>query len=135
VRLAIEHGGIPGRVRLSRDWERPNHVTIRGAKGVLRWSLEDTDRVTVALDGDEPFELHAPAAAPVTFLDCFRAQLDAVLDARDGKPAEVVRAAELLPSIAIIETAYRTRSMMEMPWLSAHERAAALRARSSGAPS
>lgn len=134
-RLTLELGGVPGVVRLSRDWERPNHVTIRGTKGVLRWSLEDTDRVTITLDAAEPLELHAPAGAPATFLDCFRAQLDAVLDARDGKPAEIVRAAELLPSIAIIETAYRERSLMEMAWLSAHERGAALRARSSGASS
>jgi predicted dehydrogenase len=134
-RLTLDLGGVPGVVRLSRDWERPNHVTIRGAKGVLRWSLTDTDRVTITLDGEDPLELHAPAAAPATFLDCFRAQLDAVLDAREGKPAEVVRAAELLPSIEVIETAYRERSLMEMPWLSAHERAAALRARSQGASS
>jgi predicted dehydrogenase len=134
-RLALELGGVPGVVRLSRDWERPNHVTIRGANGVLRWSLADTDRVTVTLDAGEPLELRAPAGAPATFLDCFRAQLDAVLDARDGKPAEVVRAAELLPSIEIIETAYRAPSLMEMPWLSMLERGAALRARSSGASS
>jgi hypothetical protein len=118
---------------LSRDWERPNHATIRGAKGTLRWSLEDVDRVTIALDGAEPLELRAAAGAPATFLDCFHAQLSAVLDARDGKPAEVVHAAELLPSIEVIETAYRERSLMEMPWLSAHERGAALQARSSGA--
>jgi len=135
ARLTLELGGVPGVIRLSRDWGRPNHVTIRGAKGSLRWSLEDIDRVTVTLDGDDPLELRAPAGAPATFLDCFRAQLDAVLDAREGAPAEVVRAAELLPSIGIIETAYRERSLLEMPWLSANERAAALRARSHGAAS
>ena len=133
--VTLELGGVAGRVRLSRDWERPNHVTIRGAKGTLRWSLEDTDRVTITLDGAEPLELRAPAGAPATFLDCFLAQLNAVLDARDGKPAEVVHAAELLPSIEVIETAYRERSLMEMPWLSAHERDSALRSRSSGASS
>lgn len=134
-RLTLEVGGVPGVVRLSRDWERPNHVTLRGTKGFMRWNLEDVDRVTVALDGDDPFELRAPAGAPATFLDCFRAQLDAVLDAREGTPAVVVRAAELLPSIEVIETAYRERSLMEMPWLSANERAAASRARSRGASS
>ncbi|HET9063216.1 MAG TPA: Gfo/Idh/MocA family oxidoreductase, partial [Candidatus Binatia bacterium] len=135
ARLALELGGVPGVVRLSRDWEQPNHVTIRGAKGVLRWSLEDIDRVTVTLDGDDPLERRAPAGAPATFLDCFRAQLDGVLDAREGTPAAVVRATELLPSIAIIETAYRDRSLLEMPWLSDDERAAAVRARSHGAGS
>jgi hypothetical protein len=76
-----------------------------------------------------------PAGPPATFLDCFRAQLDAVLDARESRPAAVVRTAELLPSIAIIETAYREHTLLEMPWLSANERAAALRARSRGTAS
>jgi predicted dehydrogenase len=135
ARLTLRCGEVPGVVRLSRDWHRPNHVTLTGAKGSLCWSLEYADRILVRLDGEEPLELRAPAGEPSTFLDCFRAQMRAVLDATDGSPAEVVRAAELLPSIGAIETAYRKRSLMTMPWLSAREHGAALRARSSGASS
>lgn len=132
VRLALRCGTVPGVVRLSRDWRRPNHVTINGAKGSLRWGLEDVDRIVVALDGDEPLELRTPTDVSQTFLECFDAQLHAVLDAIEGKPAEVVRARELVASIAAIETAYRERSLMTMPWLSGRERAAALQARSQG---
>jgi predicted dehydrogenase len=135
VRLTLRCGDVPGVVRLSRDWRRPNHITLTGSKGSLRWSLEDVERVVVTLDGNAPLELRAPAGAPTTFLDCFHAQLCAVLDTVEGKQADVVRAADLLPSIAIIERAYRESSLLAMPWLSPRESRAAMHARSPGAPS
>ena len=135
ARLSLRCGDVPGIVRLSRDWCRPNHVTLIGAKGSLRWNLEDTDRVVVTLDGEKPLELRPPAGVPSTFLDCFQAQLGAVLDAIDGKPADLVHAAEAVASIAAVETAYRDSSLIAMPWLSALEHDAAFRLRSQGAPS
>lgn len=135
ARLTLECGGVAGVVRLSRDWERPNHVTICGAKGMLRWDLAEIDRVSLTLDGAAPLEVRAPAGRPATFLDCFEAQLSAVLDVLADNPAAVVRAADVLPSIEAIEAAYRDRQWMAMPWLSPAERDAALRARSSGATS
>lgn len=135
ARLTLSYGDSSGVVRLSRDWRRPNHVTLHGSKGSLRWSLEEVGRVVVTLDGDEPLELRAPAGAPATFLDCFHGQLYGVLDAIAGEPADVVHAADLLPSIAIIENAYRAGALMAMPWLSARETKAAKRVRAPGAPS
>ena len=131
VRMTLACGGVPGTIRLSRDWERPNHMTIRGAEGVLRWSLADTDRVTLTRADGEPSALHAPAETRATFLDCFRTQLEAVLNAVAGKTSDVVHAADVVPSIEAVETAYASTSLLQMPWLTSRERDAALRARSS----
>jgi len=130
VRMTLACGGVPGTIRLSRDWERPNHITIRGTKGVLRWSLADTDRVTMTRAGGQPSALCAPAGTGATFLDSFRTQLEVVLEAVAGKTSDVVRAADTVSSVEAVETAYASASLLPMPWLASRERDAALRARS-----
>ena len=49
--LTLRCGGVPGRLRLSRDWSRPNQVTLRGTRGTLRWDLSDSGRVVLTTAG------------------------------------------------------------------------------------
>jgi predicted dehydrogenase len=126
--VTLACGGVAGRVRLSRDWPRPNHVTLRGTRGTVRWDTEWADRVVLTIAGAAPVTITpAGGGAEVTFLDCFAEQLRAVLDAMEGKPANVVTPEDVGPSIAALETAYRDRTPLDLPWLSERERAAARR--------
>ena len=128
--VSLRCGSTAGRLRLSRDWHRPNHATVKGTKGTARWNLEETDRIEVTLGDGKRSELRAAAGESWTFLECFEQQIRDVLAAVRGEPANVVDAAEVLPSVAAIETAYREGSMLPMPWLSASECAAAREMRS-----
>ena len=127
--VSLRCGNATGRVRLSRDWHRPNHATVRGTKGFARWSFEETDRIDLEIDG-LPSVRRAPAGDPRTFLECFEGQLRGALAAARGEPADVVDATEVVTSIAAIETARRHGALLPMPWLSAEELAAARRMRS-----
>jgi predicted dehydrogenase len=128
--LSLRCGGVPGRLRFSRDWHRPNHATVKGTRGVGRWHLEQADRIQLAVDGVDPSELLAPAGSPRTFLDCFERQMRDVLAAVRGEPAEVVEASEVLPSVAALEAARHSGSLLSMPWFSARELAVARSLRS-----
>jgi hypothetical protein len=58
-----------------------------------------------------------------TFEDCFKAQIEALIDAISGRSARVVTAEQVLPTVALIEQAYRERTLIPMPWLQPLERA------------
>lgn len=51
ARIDLELDGVPARVRLSRDWARPNRFVFNGASGKISWTPYETDRLELELDG------------------------------------------------------------------------------------
>lgn len=118
ARLMLHFGEAEGVVRMSRDWDRPNLIDLRFDQGSIQWRAEDLASVTLFLEGDpKPLRIIDETATDITFLDCIGQQVDAITDHLSGKPALIVRAADALPVVELIERAYRERRLMDMPWL------------------
>jgi predicted dehydrogenase len=130
--------GVTGNIRLSRDWPRPNHVTVRGTKGWLRWEINEASSLWLGMpEGSCRLHgcLHASAdessgsrlqPAP-DFHQSFLNQLRNVVAAvREEEPVRV-SGEEALRSLSIVEQCYRNRSLMPMPWLGETEQARAAR--------
>lgn len=125
--LEIRCGSAVGRVRLSRDWFRPNRVVLEGSGGRIVWDLEDVDRIVVERAGLRELREAGPPAA--TFESCFELQLLDMLDAIAGRSSTVVRADEAAMVVEVIERAYRDSVLLDMPWLGSRERSNAERIR------
>ncbi|MGD9810337.1 MAG: Gfo/Idh/MocA family protein [Sphingobium sp.] len=120
--LELRWDQASARIRLSRDWERPNAITLNFERATLRWQSDRLDAIEVRLDGStEPLILDNPAARHIGFEDCFTNQIAALLDHLDGKQTEIVTAEQVLPTVALIERAYAAKSMMSMPWIGSYE--------------
>jgi len=118
ARLTLRYGDAQAVIRLSRDWDRPNLIDLCFDQGSVQWRADDLAAVTFTLDGDaDPLRITDETANAITFPDCIGRQLDAVIDHLAGKPARIVRAADALPVVELIEHAYRERRPMDMPWL------------------
>jgi predicted dehydrogenase len=136
--------GVTGKIRLSRDWPCPNHLTIRGSNGWLRWEINEADSLWLGLpEGACRLQgrLHASAderngsriqPAP-DFHQSFLNQLRNVVAAVHGDQAVLVSGEEGFRSLSLIEQCYRSRSLMQMPWFNESEQAQASRW-SKGAP-
>lgn len=125
--LEIRCGSATGRIRLSRDWFRPNRVVLEGSGGRIVWDLEDVDRIVLERAGIR--ESRAAGSPAATFESCFELQLRDLLDAMAGRPSTVVRADEAVQVVEVVERAYRDSALLEMPWLGPRERSHARRIR------
>lgn len=118
ARLTLRFGEARAAIRLSRDWDRPNLIDLRFERGSVQWRAEDLSAVTVFLNDEAgPLKISDEAATDTEFPDCFGWQLDAVADHLDGKPSRIIAGADVLPTVELIEQAYRQRRAMDMPWL------------------
>lgn len=118
ARLTLRFGEAEGVVRMSRDWDRPNLIDLRFEQGSVQWRADDLAAVTLLLEDDpKPLRVVDETATSISFIDCIGRQLDAIIDHLAGKPARIVRAANALPVVELIERAYRERRPMDMPWL------------------
>lgn len=118
ARLRLHAGGVPVDLRLSRDWARPNGITVVMERATLRWTPDDLGAVGLTTEDGRRMRLAAPQPAG-EFLDSFGAMLDAVLDRVSGAPGPVVEGREALATVRLIEAAYAARRRMAMPWLEA----------------
>jgi len=116
-----------GRVRLSRDWLRPNRVEIEGTGGRLEWDLDEGDRLVIERSGGQ--QTPQVGSGAVTFEECFVLQLQDVLDAIAVGKARLVNHDHAVHVVEVIEEAYRRSTLLEMPWLGEHERSVAARLR------
>ncbi len=126
--------GFSGQVRLSRDCPLGSRYTLRGTRGWLSWQGE-TNRLEASF-GESRYTLNAAvehAARPAAHFErSFIDQICNVIAAmRRAEPLRVP-AAEVLPSLRLIEHCYARREAMPMPWLGEAEalRAAELNERS-----
>jgi len=114
--LHLRCGDAPAALRLSRDWERPNAIELDFEHGAISWRAADVSGVELRLkDGGGAMRVGEEAA--FTFEECFGAQIDAMAEAIAGRPARLCTAQEALPTVTLIERAYRERETMAMPWL------------------
>jgi len=115
--LELSAGGVEGRIRLSRDWRRPNEIRIVMERGMLRLSADDLASVEIARKDGRTERVNEGDAGERNFLGCFEAQLTAVLDHLDGIESTVVPIADAVPVVEIVAEAYTRRVRMPMPWL------------------
>jgi predicted dehydrogenase len=121
------------RVRLSRDWARPNIYRFEGDAGRITWTVNDTDVLKLSLGGtglEATLKLHAQdqrrfKQVEPSFEDCFTLQIAAMAGAiRDRNPPPVpARAGGDV--LALIDRCYRERQQIVLPWLNFAEQAKA----------
>jgi predicted dehydrogenase len=125
--------GFSGTVRLSRDWALANRWVLQGTRGWVSWEANEASAVALgfedtgfALDGRLHVERNANGVPALgeradTFEDTFVRQLANVVAAIRGSAPLAVPGEAALPSLRLIETCYRNRTLMPMPWLGAEE--------------
>jgi predicted dehydrogenase len=133
-RLQLEFAaGFSGEVKLSRDWNFANRYVIEGTKGWLSWDVNEADNVKMGLTSSS-FVLHshlhhssryhqpAQSTSPAfNFQQSFIRQLLNVAAATQGLEPLTVTAADGLLSLKLVDTCYRQRTLMPLPWLSEQE--------------
>jgi predicted dehydrogenase len=117
ARLTLRYGDAPAVICLSRDWGQPNQIEMRFEKGQILWRAAHMERVELRLEGAEPLMLANEGARNFRFVDCFVAQIGAMLELIGGRPADIVTAEQALATIALIEQAQAERQALAMPWL------------------
>jgi predicted dehydrogenase len=122
--VRLRFGGFEATVRLSRDWARPNLYRLEGERGLISWTVNETETVEIALEG-----CRTTGAASFTnadgrsrdFVDAFCDQISGLVDAvRNGAPLSgSARAGRDV--LNRIEECYARRKRMDMPWLGPEE--------------
>jgi len=123
--LELAAGRVEGRIRLSRDWQRPNEIRIVTERGLIRWSADDLATVDIVRKDGRTERISEGGSGEREFLDCFEAQLTAVLDHLDGIESAVVPVSDEVPVVGLVEEAYARRVRMPMPWLAPNGEAGA----------
>lgn len=116
--------GVTGDVRLSRDTKIRNNYIIDFERGQVLWSIGDGNHLDLRLNG-VPFqlcsELHSQNTLAASYQHSFVNQLLNFFAASLGLEDVIVPGEEAIRSMRLIESCYRERKLMEMPWLSHSE--------------
>ncbi|HEY4356852.1 MAG TPA: Gfo/Idh/MocA family oxidoreductase [Acidobacteriaceae bacterium] len=128
VRMEFE-GGCTASLRLTRDLEIPNHISIQFERGRVRHQPAAADKLEIRFQGERPFTLNGGLTRsgksgdqgndyPVlTYHQSFTRQLTNMIAALRGQEELVVSGASALSSARIIEDCYASKRLMTMPWL------------------
>ena len=127
--------GFSGDVRISRDWATNNVFRINFARGSVSWFVGQAGQVALSINGvdtvlsgdvlpktDDGLVLHTGRLAEGS-PQAFIRQLMNVADAARGLAPLHIPATEGLRSLKLIETCYRQRLPLTLPWLSPAEAA------------
>jgi predicted dehydrogenase len=131
--------GVKGRVRLSRDTRIPNSVWIEFERGIVWFQGGTSGEITLQLkhcDFVAKSNLHhkladgqslcfAPGSPCRSYAQSFQEQIRNLCRAIRGQDSLHIPASDSLISISLIENCYANRSLINMPWLSENEQAAA----------
>jgi predicted dehydrogenase len=123
--LHLDCAGADVRMRLSRDWARPNQVVLHGSRGWIRWRTNDTLRVDITLSVagiSGSLSSRDVAGNPPEFVRYFERQIADVVDAVRLNRPPVVPADTGRDVVALIEACYAARRPMKMGWFSEAER-------------
>lgn len=136
VDLTYPDGG-KGHVHLSRDWATPQKYFFAFERGSVSWTVNDANGLTLQLAG-VPSAIQGNLVAPqsgATFqsgarvletnAQCFIMQLANVVAAIAGKETLLVPGDEGIHSLRLIEQCYAHRHLVNQPWLTPEEAAAA----------
>ena len=132
LQCKFEQGYI-GKIRLSRDCILPNSYLIHGTKGWLNWNVNDApNKIQLGFE-DSSFAIDAqihdvdilnpfnPGEQSFNFEQSFTSQICNLIAAIKSKESVMIPGEEALKSLKIIESCYKNRNLMQMPWLSASE--------------
>lgn len=137
ARLRLRCGGAEVEMRLSRDWARPNRVTLHGERGMIGWTVNEPLTLDLDLDGARPGRVtlgdEGGDESAGDFVSAYAAQVADVIDAIHSGRAPAVPVAAGREACALIEACYRARRHLDMPWFSSADRTRAA-ALASGAP-
>ncbi|WP_051531643.1 Gfo/Idh/MocA family protein [Sphingomonas sp. URHD0057] len=112
--IQASFGIATARIRLSRDWHRPNRWTLIGSEGLIVWNREDES--VEAEVGSSRWRLSgAGSGQHQTFEQAFAAPIEAI--ANDSPDSAFVLAGDILPSLQAVEACKAVRTAMAMPWL------------------
>lgn len=117
ARMELRYQDAPTTIRLSRDWSRPNKIDLVFEKARVSWRAERMSEVEVRFNASDPLVFTDKNAQYFSFVDCFSVQINSMLDYIEGKPAHIVVAKQMLPTISLVEQAYALKRPMIMPWL------------------
>jgi predicted dehydrogenase len=124
----LRAGGAPLTVKLTRDWPIAGRYDLRFAHGRIGWDGVDPVNVRLEYHGPGADVRLAAAAIPAqSWGDCFRAQLQNVIDAVRDETAPAVSGADAIPSLSLIDECYQVRTLLKSPWFSEAEADAASR--------
>jgi predicted dehydrogenase len=113
-RIEANFGTARARIRLSRDWFRPNTWKFIGSGGSITWDRESDD--VEAQLGSSFWRLSAPLNDEgQNFEKAFATPIEAI--ANGDSEQSYVLAAEVLPALEAVETCKKVRTTMPMPWL------------------
>jgi len=126
--IELSCGGVPCRLRMSRDWARPNRYLFVGAKGWISWTPYEAERLqfgvndgpagTLDLRKPLPGQPHVLGGREVDFHGAFAGGLRDVVAQVRGGAAGVDRRTLALDTLELIDRCYEMRRPMEEPWLS-----------------
>jgi predicted dehydrogenase len=119
--IRLDLGGCEARVRLSRDWTRPNRALIRGEIANLAWTINDPEVLELTLNGSSglaaTIDLRRPGRAPLDFIDCYAAEIADVVAAGREDRCPAVPASAGRDALALVEACRSAARPMSMPWL------------------
>jgi predicted dehydrogenase len=138
VRLQLSYAnGARGVVQLSRDWQTPNHYRFVFERGIVGWTVNDANGITVQLNGTNS-ALYSELVTPISGSlnetaprlqpsnpQSFIQQLRNICAAIDGREPLLVSGEEGARSLRFIESCYRNRAFLDQPWFTAEEAAKA----------
>lgn len=129
--------GAKGRVHLSRDWATSQQYRFVFERGIVTWEVNDANGLTLQLTG-APAAIQGSIIAPLpsgtyatesrvleTNAQCFILQLANVVAAIAGTETLLVPGEEGMHSLRLIEQCYAQRHLVNQPWLTPEEAAAA----------
>jgi predicted dehydrogenase len=111
---------LAGEVRLSRDTAMANRYAIQFERGEVTWAVGNGNHLHLRLNGlpvEWRSELWANNSPAATYHHSFVHQLQNFVAAARGTEAVLVSAEEGIRSLRLIDTCYRSRQLMAMPWL------------------
>ncbi|MCT2401502.1 Gfo/Idh/MocA family protein [Novosphingobium mangrovi (ex Huang et al. 2023)] len=126
--IALRFGDCAVRVRISRDWYRPNRYALRGAKGWISWEPndglglqlgyfhEDTGARIALRQCTEQAGVPRLGRPADDFMEAFVTQLHQSVLGLSGA-GNAVALSEALEPIGLIEECRRVRRAMVQPWL------------------
>jgi predicted dehydrogenase len=124
--------GFRGTVLLSRDWNNANLYVIEFERGTLKLRAGQGDKIDLELHNsplsiegiakNQPSSIDANAVPTAShFQEAFLAQLQHIIHVVQTGSRPNVPAEEAIRSLRLIEKCYRTRQLMDMPWLTPPE--------------
>jgi predicted dehydrogenase len=118
--VEMRSGNVQLSMRLSRDWARPNHLTLHFAQATVAWRMDSPTAIDVTHVDGTLTQLTRDANEPADFMGCFREQLERVLALAAGETVtDIATGDDGVRVMDIIDAAYASRRRMEMPWLAA----------------